>query len=46
MGGRRCPDVGAFFICGGSGGDTLRIVDMGDLSIHWEGSGRISPPCD
>ena len=46
MGGRECPEFGIFLHGGGAGGPTLQIGDMGDVSMHQDYSGRLSPPGD
>ena len=39
-----CLDVGEFLPGGSSGGAAISIVDVGDVSMHWEDAGHISKP--
>ena len=41
----RCSDVGDILCCSGSGGTSLRLVDVGYVSTHWEDTGRFPPSC-
>ena len=45
-GGHVHPDVRDFLPGGGSGCPNIRIKFVGDVSTHWEGARRISPPGD
>ena len=46
MRGRGRQDIGGILQGSGAGGPTLQALDMGDVPMHWENSGRISPPFD
>ena len=46
IGGRGYPDVRGFLPGGGSGAANIWIRDVGDVSMHREDYGRISPLAD
>ena len=43
QGRRRYPDLRTYILGGGEFGPVIRIRDVGDDDMHWEGVGRIPP---
>ena len=42
-GGCGCPDLGPDILGGGAGSQDLRVGEMGNDTVHWEGFGQIPP---
>ena len=42
-GGGGISDVGVFIFCGGAGGSSVWVGDMGYVPAHWEDDGQIPP---
>ena len=43
QGGSRCMDLEVDLHGGGLGGHDIRVVDVGNDTVHWEGFGQIPP---